>query len=550
MQALLYRKVPTTGGIGLATDVYLPNGPGPFPVLLTRTPYHRVGGLGDARTYTEWGYAYVVQDCRGKYDSEGVFRPLVHEGEDGAATLNWIAEQPWCSGRIGMVGASYLGIVQIPAAASGHEALRCIAPSVAPNRFFSDWLRYGGCFALANAIRWSMTHAVCPTKPVEHFAWDELWRLPTLDAVFERAGCECPELRIWVERDRYDDYWAALDQTRMYDKVRVPGFHSGGWFDHISTGQFEAYQGVRDRGRLKVARANQRLLIGPWGHMTRGQTKYGDWDFGPEAALDLKRYERRFLDLWMKDMDDGLSEEPPVRLFVIGLNRWVDFDDWPAPGAETQAWHLHSRGRAATAGGDGRLSLETPGRESPDRYSYDPKDPVPTLGGQIYWGLAPLGPVEQRAILGRQDVLYYRSARLEGPLAVVGPVELELWIASDAADTDFVAKLCVAEPGGRVTVLTVGSVRCRYREGWDRHVRLGRDEPALVRISLANLAYVFPKGSRIALIVTSSCYPRILPHPNTMAPTWKERRPRAARQQVLHDRAHPSRLLLPQVEFE
>ena len=150
MKALIFQKVPTGGGIHLATDVYLPDGPGPFPVLLTRTPYHRAGAVGAAPTYTDWGYAYAVQDCRGKYDSGGTFRPLVDEEEDGAAAINWIAEQPWCNGRIGLIGASYLGIVQIPAAACGHEALRCISPSVAPNSYFIDWARYGGCFALAN----------------------------------------------------------------------------------------------------------------------------------------------------------------------------------------------------------------------------------------------------------------------------------------------------------------------------------------------------------------------------------------------------------------
>jgi putative CocE/NonD family hydrolase len=549
MQAKLRQMVPTTGGIRLATDVWLPDGPGPFPVVLTRTPYHRVTCFGAARALTEWGYACVVQDCRGKYDSEGVFRPLVYEEEDGAATLDWIANQPWCNGRIGLSGASYLGMVQVPAAACGHEALRCISPDVCPVTYFTDWLRYGGCFALANAVRWSMTHAVFPTRPVEHFAWPDLWRQPTLEDVFARAGYECPELRLWVEHDVYDGYWAALDQTRLFGKIKVPGLHRGGWFDHITRGQFLAYQGIRDRGATPIARRTQRLLIGPWGHMTRGQSRYGEWEFGPDAVMDIQRFERRFLDLWLKDIDDGWSEEKPVRLFVMGLNRWVDFDDWPVPGARALALHLRSGGRAATLGGDGRLSEDAPGGESPDRYRYNPADPVPTLGGPIYWGLEPLGPVEQRPILGRSDVLYYRSDQLERPMAVVGPVEVELWVESSAPDTDFVAKLCVVEPSGRITVLLVGSMRCRYREGWDRVVPLSNGQPARISIDMGNLAYVFPRGSRVALIVTSSCYPRILPHPNTMAPTWKERNPQVATNEVLHDSAHDSRVVLPVVEL-
>ena len=272
MKAMLFRKVPMSDGVNLATDVWLPDGPGPFPVLLTRTPYHRRGAASRAHVLTEWGYAYVVQDVRGKYDSEGTFRPLVDEAEDGAATLDWIADRKWCNGRIGMVGLSYLGIVQVPAASSGHEALRCIVPGVAPNSFFTDWIRYDGCFALANAVRWSMTAAVCPTQPaLDHFTWEQLWRQPTLEDVFERAGYECPTLRKWVSHDRYDAYWERIDQHRMYPRVNVPGLHVGGWFDHLTRGQFQAYRGIRDRGKSELARNHQRLLIGPWGHKTIGR---------------------------------------------------------------------------------------------------------------------------------------------------------------------------------------------------------------------------------------------------------------------------------------
>jgi len=550
MKAMICRKVPMPDGCHLATDVWLPDGPGPFPVLLTRTPYHRAG-MGGAKLYTQtWGYAYVVQDTRGKHDSEGAFRPLEDEQADGQATLDWVADQSWCNGRIGMVGKSYLGIVQIPAAGGGHEALKCIVPGVAPNSFFVDWIRYDGCFSLANIIRWPMTHAVCRTKPVlDHFTWEELWRLPTLDAIFERAGSESPTIREWAERDAYDDYWARIDQHRMYPQVKAAGLHVGGWFDHLTRGQFQAYQGIRDNGAGDIARANQRLLIGAWGHSTIGKGEYGDWDFGPEAVIDENAYERRFVDLWLRDIDDGISDEPPVTLFVMGANRWMRFDDWPVPGTETQTWHLRSGGNANTLAGDGRLSREAPDGDPPDRYRYDPADPVPTLGGPVYWGVAAAGPVEQRPILSRQDVLYYRSEPLPQSLSVVGEVNLDLWIASDAPDTDFIAKLCVVEPMGRVTCLTFGSLRCRYRNGWDRRDPLAKDEPTQLRIQMGNLAYVFPAGSRIALMITSSSMPRILPHPNTMAAPWADTSPQVACQTVLHDRDHVSRLHLPVVQL-
>ena len=531
-------------GCRLATDVILPDGPGPFPVVLTRTPYHRTGLTANPSPYAAGvagsDYAYVVQDVRGKFDSEGTFRPLWDEAADGAATLDWIADQPWCNGRIGMTGMSYLGMVQGYAASSGHEALRCILPGICPQSYFIDWLRYDGCFALANAIRWSMTHNAGRVEPkMDHFTWADLWRQVSVADVFARAGFEAPALREWVEHDVYDDYWRGLDLHPKYASIKVPGLHTGGWFDHITRGQFQAYQGIRDHGASDRACAGQRLLIGPWGHMTVGGTAYGEWDFGPDAAWDRLSYERRLLDLWLKDIDDGIADEPPVRLFVMGVNRWMDFADWPVPGARTTSWYL----------GLGHLDRAAPANAPPDSYSYDPSDPCPTLGGVIYWGIEPAGPVDQRPILGRQDVLLYRSNRLPTPLAVVGEIDLELWITSDAPDTDFIAKLCVVESGGRVTCLTLGSLRCRYRDGWDRCVPLEKDEPTPIRLQLGQLAYVFPVGSRIALMVTSSSFPRILPHPNTMAPTWTERSPRVAVNRVLHDTEHPSRLLLPVIDL-
>jgi hypothetical protein len=558
MRALLNRRVPTTDGAELATDVYLPEGAGSFPVLLTRTPYHRAfatggdpAGMSQVSYYLDRGYAFVVQDVRGKYDSTGQFRPLVHEAVDGQRTLDWIAEQRWCNGRIGMVGLSYLGIVQVPAAAGGHEALRCIVPMVAPQSFFTDWIRYDGCFALANMVRWPFTHNVCSTKPTAgHFTWSELVRLKSLGEIEERVGAVAPELREWVAHDRYDDYWRAIDQHEMYDAVGAAGMHAGGWFDHLTRGQFQAYRAISDRGATERARGSQRLVIGPWGHSRGGQREYGEWDFGPAGALNFADYRQRFLDLWLREIDDGITEEPPVRLFLMGENRWIGLEDWPPPEAETHELHLSSGGGAIGLGGDGRLTREATADEGADTFSYDPDDPVPTHGGQIYWGMSDVGmseagPVEQRQILSRDDVLYYRGERLTGPLRVVGEVELDLWLASDAEDTDVIAKLCVVEPDGRVISLIVGSLRLRYRNSWSDPEPLSPGEPTQVRLHLGNLAYTFPEASRIALMVTSSDFPRILPHPNTMEPTWSGAPRRAARNTVLHDSKHPSKLLLP-----
>jgi len=555
MQVLLCRKVPAEDGINLATDVYLPDGAGAFPTVIVRTPYHRIGLQGTARQFTGRGYAFVCQDCRGKYDSDGIFTPLVDEARDGQATIDWVANKKWCNGRIGLWGRSYLGIVQVPAASGGHEALRCIAPSVAPGSFFRDWLRYDGCFALGNPIRWSLTHATCRNQPpMQHLTWDELNYLPNPEAIIQRVGFETPILSQWANHDQYDDYWEQIDQCLMHAKIKVPGFHVGGWFDHLTRGQFDAYQNIRDGGATELARSSQGLLIGPWGHTNTGNTgpshcQYGDWNFGDEADLSVLEHELQFLDFYLKDEDNGYTKQPPVKVFLMGENRWLNLEDWPPPEAITQSWYLSSDGNAGMRIDDGRLTLETPNSSGADSYVYDPQNPSPTRGGPIYWGFEFLGPVDQRPLLERPDVLYYRSQKLANPLNVVGEITLELIIESSAVDTDFVAKLCVEEPSGAVTCLTLGSLRCRYRNSWSEPQPLKRGEATVIRLQMGYIAYVFPAGSRVGLLITSSDFPRILPHSNTLAPPWIETQSISARNSVLHGTGTLSCLKLPVIEF-
>jgi putative CocE/NonD family hydrolase len=416
---------------------------------------------------------------------------------------------------------------------------------VAPGSFFRDWLRDDGCFALGNAIRWSLTHATCHTQPpLEHFTWDELSSLTDPEAIAARVGFGTPVLSQWAEHDHYDEYWEHVDQCLMHERIAVPGFHAGGWFDHLTRGQFDAYQNIRDNGATTLARKGQRLLIGPWGHTNTGNTgpnhcQYGDWDFGPEADLPVLEYEMRFLDFYLRDEDNGYTDQPPVKAFLVGENRWLDLDDWPVPDAVTQSWYL------SWEDDNGRLALETPHGSNARSYVYDPKRPLPTRGGPIYWGLEFAGPVDQRPLLNRDDLLVYRSRELASPMAVIGPIELDLLISSDAEDTDFIAKLCVQEPSGAITCLALGSLRCRYRDSWSNPTPLIPGSVTPIHLQMGHTAYVFPAGSRICLIITSSDFPRIQPHPNTMASPFSETRPVPAHNSVLHGDATQSCLKLP-----
>ncbi|MDP6116569.1 MAG: CocE/NonD family hydrolase [Planctomycetota bacterium] len=554
MKTLIAQMIPMTDGVRLAADVWLPDGPGPFPTLLVRTPYHRRRMVP---LYVDQGYALVVQDCRGKYDSEGLFTPLVDEARDGQDTIAWIAEQKWCNGRIGMFGGSYLGFVQVPAAAGGHEALRCIVPQVASASFFRHWARYDGCPSLCNAIGWTLGNTTRTSTDPWQFRLSDLYSASTMDEMFDIAGFECETLRNFFEHDRYDDYWASIDQFPMHETIKVPAYHMGSWFDHHLQGQCETYGRIRDLGATDAARTGQRMLVGPWGHAAYAthigndgtqDRRYGDWEFPEEACVSVRTFEKRFLDFHMKDMDDGFSEEPPVRVFLMGANRWMDLADWPPPNAEDQTWFLRSKGHADTRSGPGRLDRETPGQEPPDHYTYDPEDPMPTCGGPVFQGIEARGPQDQRPLFDRSDFVYYRSDPLPSPTAVVGNIELELWVASSALDTDFIARLCVVEPSGAVTCFTYGSLRCKYRESWSEPKPLEPDTPTKIHIQMGHTAYVFPQGSRIALLITSSCHPRIVPNQNTMARPFSGAEPEIARQQILHDAEHPSFLHLPVME--
>lgn len=552
MKVHVAEMVPMSDGVKLATDVLMPDGPGPFPTLLMRTPYHRQGG---GANYVAEGYAVAIQDCRGKFDSEGHFRPLVDEQRDGIDFVAWAADQSWCNERIGLIGASYLGFVQAPAASGQHEALRCMVPQVCSTSFFRQWARYNGCPSLYNALYWNLHNDVVPTRPrVTHIDWDEICRLRTLEEIFARVGFESETLRLWREHDSEDDYWREVDQVPLHEKVAVPGFHMGGWWDHHHDGQCETYAGIRDRGASQAAREGQRMMMGPWGHSTfgaRGEAhrSYGQWDFGQQADVSTHLQAMRFLNLHLRDCDDGITDEPPVHVFLMGANRWLHLPDWPAPDAQEQSWFLHSTGHADGRRGPGGLSLETPGDEPADSFVYDPEDPMPTLGGPIYQVFETKGPIDQRPILDRGDLAYYRGEPLAQPLAIVGHVELEVWLASDAEDTDVMARLCVVEAGGSVTVIGVGSLRCKYRESFADPKALEPDTPTRMTVDLGHTACELPAGSRLALIVTSSSYPRIVPHPNVMAAPWSGAEPRKATQHILHDAAHPSRLVLPVLEM-
>ncbi len=546
MRTRLCQKVPGGSGDHLGTDVYLPDKPGRYPVLIVRTPYNRVNSHGYARSLTERGYAMVVQDCRGKFGSDGEFVPFVNEGEDGRALVDWVAGQSWCDGNIGMCGRSYVGMVQMPVAGGGHPALKAIAPSVYTGEFFTNCFRYNGALT-SNATGWTLLSAASRCGIADStLNWDAIYRQASLADIEALAGYMPQALREVVAHDVYDDYWRGVDHAAYYPDVKAAGFHSTGWWDKLNTGTINSWRAVKTLSKSEAARGQQRLLIGPWPHPMTALTKYGDMEYGPEAGTPITDYEHQFFDYYLKGFDNGFSRRSPVTVFLMGANRWVGLNDWPPPGAVTRTWYLESGGSANMLIGDGRLVEEAPAQSAADQFRFDPRQPVPTLGGP-----QAEGPVNQQPILNRPDVLVYRSAPLPRELTVMGPITLRMWAASSALDTDWIAKLCVQEATGAVLPLLVGNIRCRYRQGYDQAVPLVPDEPTALTLELGNTAYVFPKGARLVLLLTSSDFPRLYTSTNTMAPPLDAKagaNPVVARNTIMHGPGTQSTLELTCVE--
>ena len=578
-------QAPMRDGVELATEVYLPAGEGPFPVILQRTPYNRrspsAGSDCDAaagRYFAERGYVLLNQDTRGRYRSGGEFDAMRQEPADGYDAVEWAAAQPWSNGKVGMIGGSYVGLTQWQAAGETPPHLVAIAPHYSSSDYHKGWTYQGGAFDLWFAQSWTALTLAPDTlqrrleadgmpleqvlQEVEAFAAegrerlreDWLWQLPLKDfAAFRRNGNIAAYYDEWLARPGYDDYWAGLDLETKYPRIQVPALITGGWYDIFQEGTIRNFMGLREEGGSDAARGGTKLIMRALCHACPGDTTAGAIDFGPDNALDLNAVWARWFDYWLKGIDNGVADDPAVRLFVMtppdegtaGGGFWIEADEFPLPDAVETRFHLRSGGHANSASGDGVLSTEGPGGEA-DAYVYDPREPVPTVGGNMCCrnDLLASGAFDQRAVERRGDVLVYTTEPLEEDLTVIGPVQVELWAASSARDTDFTAKLVDVHLDGYAHNVSEGIVRARYRnsdylESWIT--------PGAVHdytIDMGYTANVFRKGHRIRLEISSSNFPHFDRNLNTATVFGEGAEPKTATQRVLHDDLHPSQLVL------
>lgn len=564
-------EMPMRDGTILRADVYLPAGQGAVPALIERTPYSKKTSseitAGAPDYFASRGYAVVIQDVRGRYTSDGEFYPFRDDGwgpnRDGYDTVEWVAAQPWCDGKVGTIGGSYSGATQYRLAPTRPPHLAAQFVRESSSDYHEEWVYRGGALELGFSLNWSVAQTL---NNLDHLVRGEEREqkrgvlrkaVEEIDTWFRHRPLHPLPLvtglsdwyNDWLEHPDDGPYWWQWNVAQRHHEIDVPIYHLGGWFDCFLRGTLENYEGIRRRGRSERARADQKLIVGPWIHGPQniGVSKIGEFDFGPDAAVALNDVRLAWFDHWLKGKPTGVMDEPPVRVFTMGANRWQALDDWPPPDARAVPLYFHAASgpEVPAAGGDslnhGALTVRPPeGAEPADTYVSDPADPVPVLGGG--WLGSPNGPYDQRPIEGR--CLTFTSAPLQADLEVTGPVSATLFVMSTAPDTDWVVRLCDVAPDGVSRLVADGVLRSRYRNDRQRPELLRPNEVARVAVDLWATSNVFKAGHRLRVSVNSSCFPRWDANLQTGGPFGREVAGRVALNTVFHDSFRPSHVTL------
>ena len=507
-------RLPMSDGATLATDVCLPTGKGPWPVILSRTPYDRRRSRGGY--VTAGGYAYVVQDMRGRFDSQGQNLPFVGCGwgrhRDGAETVAWILAQPWCNGKIGTLGASAGGITQNLLAGTGTKGLTSQYIQVAAASLYHHATYVGGAFRHSQVVGWLRAN---------------------------RFSAEA--LKLMRAHPAYDAYWHEYDTTRKHAAMNTPAVHVGGWFDTFCQGTIVAFVGRQYHGG-PGARGRQKLVMGPWAHgigRPAGELRF------PDARLPTRYGPVRWFDATLKGAKNGMAEAKAVAYYVMGDardrgapgNEWRSADRWPVPAVETPCYFRP----------DGVLSTDKPaGGEAFKEYTFDPARPCPTVGGCNL--NLPSGPRKQNAVERRDDVLSFTSAVLAEPLEVTGRIRAKIYIASSVPDTDLSVRFCDVYPDGSSYMMAEGMLRLRYRDSLSKPSPLTPGKACAVTVDCWSTSVAINRGHRIRVSVTSSNYPRFDVNPGTGRPAAAGEKAVRQTNRIYCDAKHPSHIILPVVK--
>jgi putative CocE/NonD family hydrolase len=558
-------------GIRLSADVWRPATDDHVPVLICRTPYGKqmAALMAGPAELAGSGFAVVVQDCRGRFESEGEWTYVHSEVDDGYDTVEWAAAQPWSNGRVGVFGASYMGYTQWLAAVARPPHLAAMLPECCPADYWSATFGPGGALRLALRMGWtaSVVASMAPQWGIEEPVLDQV-RSAGLAVTEAMASGDAAGLRaareqarkvldevyrirpmrdnplwhgratwlteIFEHEQRDDANWRRVNPASHYDALDLPAVHVGGWYDIHLDGILASFTGMRRQAPTARSRDAQRLIVGPWAHWLPSSSVVGSVDFGPAAVLDLTALRRDWFGAWLQD--GAAPAWAPVRLFVMGENAWRDEQEWPLARTGYTSWFLQP---------DGGLGPDVPAAgEAPDTFVHDPADPVPTIGGRLLGIGEFAGPYDQGPAGQRADVLSYTSAPLPEPMELTGPVRAQLWASTDAADTDFAAVLIDVHPDGTALNVCEGIVRARHA---GLPVPLAAGAVYQFTVDLVATSIVVPAGHRLRVQVCSSSFPEWEPNPGTGRPlgTDADADLRPARQVIYHDARHPSQVVLP-----
>ena len=546
-------------GTILRADIFRPSAPGKFPILLTRTPYDKRHDLDFSLKGVSRGFVVINQDVRGRYTSDGEWYPFIHESDDGYDTIEWAAALPYSDGRIGMYGGSYVGATQMLAAIAHPPHLAGICPVVTASNYHDGWTYQGGAFeqwfneswtsGLAqDTLNRSVSQQTNALHGISKLPLSEypLFPLPKSSSDNELLRSLAPYFLDWLAHPNYDEYWKRIAIEEHYADIRVPSLTVAAWYDIFLGGSLRNYIGLKEHAADESARQSQRLLVTIGGHAGSSQ-KIGDVDFGPAAPFDEDAVTLDWYDHLFKNAANKFAGPKRVQIFVMGSNQWRDEDDWPLARAQDTKYFLHSAGKANMASGDGLLSTAAPESESADKFTYDPANPAPTVGGPLCCDSNHLqpGPRDQKEVEARQDVLVYSTPALADDVEVTGPVRVELFAKSSTTDTDFTAKLVDVGPDGFAQNMTEGILRGRYRISQQTPEPMKPGETYKFTIDLWSTSNVFRRGHRLRVEVSSSNFPRFDRNTNTGDDLAHATRLVSAVNTILHDKEHPSALILP-----
>jgi putative CocE/NonD family hydrolase len=537
--------IPMRDGVKLCANIHKPKAEGKFPVILTRLPYGKdeyycfMPAIG--KHWAKKGYICVVQDARGKWNSEGEWDPLVNETADGYDTLDWIAKQPWCDGKIGMFGVSYFGYTQWAVASLNHPNLKCIAPGTIATDMY-EWIYTNGAFRMQAYAGWA--YEMNSKTSNNHFRLN-YWHLPLI-TMDDEAGVTCDYYKDVIKHPFRDSYWDRININEKYSQIKMPVLHWGGWYDNFVKFTIDDWSGVKKNSANATARKNQWLVIGPIDHewTTESTRRIGKMDLSEKGCNWIWDLHQQFFDYWLKGIDNGFSETPRVKIFVLGDNDWRYEDEWPLARTKYTKYYFHSNGSANTLNGDGWLDTNKPGDEPSDSYVYDPNDPITISLETDVWELA-RSLQDRTEAEKRADVLVYTTPELEEDIEITGPITVTLYASSSARDTDFTATLVDVFPDGYAHMIQEGIVRARYRNS-DHNPSL--IEPGKVyeyRIDLWATSFVVKKGHKIGVEISSSNFNRFDRNPNTGHEFGMDAEIIKATQTTYHNAKHPSHITLP-----